>query len=90
MTSCGLYKYDGQSPATAVASAKSREIARTVEALHHSEGVYGQNDKEDGVNELHDLSKALEQMGASAEEVAATLRATGVQRVRNTVRVLNP
>ncbi len=37
-----------------------------------------------------DLSKMLEQMGSSADEVAATLRATGVQGVRNTVRVLNP
>ena len=38
----------------------------------------------------HDLSKTLEQMGSSAEEVAATLRATGVQGARNTVRGLNP
>ncbi len=37
-----------------------------------------------------DLSRLLEQMGANAEEVAATLRAAGVQGVRNTVRVLNP
>jgi hypothetical protein len=37
-----------------------------------------------------DLSMALEQMGSRAEEVAATLRATGVQGARNTVRVLNP
>jgi hypothetical protein len=37
-----------------------------------------------------DLRKVLEQLGASAEEVAAMLRATGVQGVRNTVRVLNP
>jgi hypothetical protein len=29
-------------------------------------------------------------MGTSAVEVAATLRTTGVQGVRNTVRVLNP
>jgi hypothetical protein len=29
-------------------------------------------------------------MGSSADEVAATLRATGVQGVRNAVRVLNP
>jgi ABC-type uncharacterized transport system fused permease/ATPase subunit len=45
---------------------------------------------EGSMNRLHDLSKLLEQMGASAEEVEATLRATGVQGVRNTVRVLNP
>lgn len=37
-----------------------------------------------------DLSKALQKMGANAEEVAATLRASGVQGVRNTVRGLNP
>lgn len=42
------------------------------------------------MNGQHDVSKALEQMGASAQEVAATLRAAGVQGVRNTVRVLNP
>jgi hypothetical protein len=38
----------------------------------------------------HDLSKMLQQMGSNADEVAATLRAAGVQGVRNTVRVLNP
>jgi hypothetical protein len=37
-----------------------------------------------------DLRKALEQLGGNPEEVAATLRASGVQGVRNTVRVLNP
>lgn len=37
-----------------------------------------------------DTSQALQAMGASADEVAATLRASGVQGVRNTVRILNP
>jgi hypothetical protein len=37
-----------------------------------------------------DLSTILEQMGRTADEVAATLRAKGVQGVRNAVRVLNP
>jgi hypothetical protein len=35
-------------------------------------------------------SKVLEQMGTTADEVAASLRAKGVQGVRNAVRVLNP
>jgi hypothetical protein len=39
---------------------------------------------------LDDLGKLLEEMGSNAEEVAAALRAAGVQGVRNTVRVLNP
>ncbi len=37
-----------------------------------------------------DLRTALESMGGTAEEVAAAVRARGVQGVRNTVRVLNP
>jgi hypothetical protein len=37
-----------------------------------------------------DVAKALEQMGGNAYEVAATLRASGVQGVKNSVRVLNP
>jgi hypothetical protein len=50
-----------------------------------------QNRAEGRMNRTHDeLSKVLEEMGGSAEEVAATLRAAGVQGVRNTVRVLTP
>lgn len=37
-----------------------------------------------------DPNTLLEQMGTTADEVAATLRAKGVQGVRNTVRILNP
>jgi hypothetical protein len=37
-----------------------------------------------------DLLMALERMGTTADEVAATLRAKGVQGIRNAVRVLNP
>ena len=37
-----------------------------------------------------DPSTLLEQMGTTADEVAATLRTKGVQGVRNTVRILNP
>ena len=41
--------------------------------------------------ELKDeLRMTLERMGCTADEVAAALRAKGVQGVRNAVRVLNP
>ena len=40
--------------------------------------------------ETIDPSTFLEQMGGTADEIAATLRAKGVQGVRNTVRFLNP
>jgi hypothetical protein len=39
---------------------------------------------------INDLSTILEQLGNTADEVAATLRVKGVQGVKNTVRVLNP
>lgn len=42
------------------------------------------------MNRLNEIAQALERMGTTAEEVAATLRANGIQGVRNTVRVLNP
>ena len=37
-----------------------------------------------------DLDFILSSMGDSADEVAATLKAAGIQGVRNTVRFLNP
>lgn len=37
-----------------------------------------------------DVYTTLEQMGSNADEVAAALRAKGVQGARNAVRVLNP
>ncbi|HVX13332.1 MAG TPA: hypothetical protein VHC22_19260 [Pirellulales bacterium] len=46
--------------------------------------------KEFRVDHPDNLQKLLDQMGANSEEVASTLRAAGVQGVRNTVRVLNP
>ena len=52
--------------------------------------VHDQRPAQGEVRVQDDLSNTLEQMGSSAGEVAATLRAAGVQGVRNTVRVLNP
>lgn len=47
--------------------------------------------EEDGVMNLtDDLRMTLEQMGGTPEDVAASLRAVGVQGVRNAVRNLNP
>jgi hypothetical protein len=43
-----------------------------------------------GMDLKDDLRTALECMGGTAEDVAATMRAEGVQGVRNAVRVLNP
>jgi hypothetical protein len=37
-----------------------------------------------------ELRTTLERMGGTADEVAATVRAKGMQGVRNTVRLLNP
>jgi hypothetical protein len=42
------------------------------------------------MNLQDDLHTNLERMGGTADEVAATVRAKGVQGVRNTVRLLNP
>lgn len=43
-----------------------------------------------GMDLEDDISLTLERMGGSPEEVAAAVRASGVQGVRNAVRVLNP
>lgn len=42
------------------------------------------------MNRVDGVSGALEQLGGTREEVAASLRAIGVQGIRNTVRALNP
>jgi hypothetical protein len=42
------------------------------------------------MREASELSGILAEMGHTADEVAATLRAAGIKGVRNTVRFLNP
>jgi hypothetical protein len=63
---------------------------RTMKRSITAKAAHDQCHKECGMNRLDDLRKVFEQMGANEEDVAATLRATGVQGVRNTVRLLNP
>jgi hypothetical protein len=43
-----------------------------------------------GVRAMGSNTKILDDLGQSADEVAAGLRARGINGVRNTVRILNP
>jgi hypothetical protein len=42
------------------------------------------------MREPTEVAKMLHELGTSADEVALALRVTGIQGVRNTVRLLNP